>query len=85
MLALKRFSNIAYFPFAGEKTCPQSCSSATAVVLSPVYIAVIWQRVYISQYAQLRYIVCILVWCCSNSRKFILCRFELWSVSWFEG
>jgi hypothetical protein len=30
--------------------CPQSCSLAKAVVLSPVYTAVTWQWVYISQY-----------------------------------
>jgi hypothetical protein len=35
---------------AGETTCPQSCSLATGVVLSPVYTAVTWQQVYISQY-----------------------------------
>jgi hypothetical protein len=35
---------------AGEKTCPQSCCLATTVVLSPVYTAVTWQWVYISQY-----------------------------------
>jgi hypothetical protein len=35
---------------AAEETCPQSCSLVAAVVLSPVYIAVIWQRIYMSQY-----------------------------------
>jgi hypothetical protein len=34
---------------AGETTCPQSCSLATAVVLSPVYTAVTCQWVYTSQ------------------------------------
>jgi hypothetical protein len=33
---------------AGEMTCPQSCSLATAVLLSPVYTAVTCQWVYIS-------------------------------------
>jgi hypothetical protein len=31
-------------------TCPQSCYSATAVLLSPVYTAVIWQWIYMLQY-----------------------------------
>jgi hypothetical protein len=35
---------------AREIVCPQSCSLATAVVLSPVYVAVTWQRVCMSQY-----------------------------------
>jgi hypothetical protein len=35
---------------AGETTCPKSCSLATAVILSPVYTAVTWQWVYMSQY-----------------------------------
>jgi hypothetical protein len=30
--------------------CPQSCSLATAVVMSPVYTAVTWQWVHMSQY-----------------------------------
>jgi hypothetical protein len=34
----------------GESKCPQSCSLATAAVLSPVYTAVTWQCVYMSQY-----------------------------------
>jgi hypothetical protein len=42
-------SIIACFLVAGE-TCPQSCSLPMAVVLSPVYTAVTWQWVYISQY-----------------------------------
>jgi hypothetical protein len=33
------------------ETCPQSCSLATAVVLSPVYKAVTWRWVYMSQYS----------------------------------
>jgi hypothetical protein len=33
-----------------RETCPQSCSLATAVVLSPVYTAVTWQWVSMSQY-----------------------------------
>jgi hypothetical protein len=32
----------------GETTCAQSCSLATAVVVSPVYRAVAWQWVYMS-------------------------------------
>jgi hypothetical protein len=35
---------------AGETMCPPSCSLATAVVISPVYTAVTWQWVYMSQY-----------------------------------
>jgi hypothetical protein len=42
-------SVIASSPVAGE-TCPSSCSLAVAVVLSPVYTAVTWQWVYMSQY-----------------------------------
>jgi hypothetical protein len=34
----------------GETTCPQSCSLGTVVVLSPVYTAVTWQWVSMSQY-----------------------------------
>jgi hypothetical protein len=34
----------------GETTCSQSCSLATAVVLSPVYTTVTWHWVYIAQY-----------------------------------
>jgi hypothetical protein len=34
--------------FAGETTCPQICSLATAVVFSLVYTAVTWQWVYMS-------------------------------------
>jgi hypothetical protein len=41
---------IARSLISGERACPQSCSLATAVVLSPVYTAVTWQRVYMSQY-----------------------------------
>jgi hypothetical protein len=32
---------------------PRSCSLATAVILSPVYTAVAWQWVYMSQYSPL--------------------------------
>jgi hypothetical protein len=42
-------SIIACSLVAGETTCSQSCSLATAVVLSPVYTAVAWQSVYMSQ------------------------------------
>jgi hypothetical protein len=35
---------------AGVTTCPQNCSLSTAVVLPPVYTAVTWQWVYMSQY-----------------------------------
>jgi hypothetical protein len=34
---------------SGETTCPQSCSLATAVVLSPIYTAVTWQWVFMSE------------------------------------
>jgi hypothetical protein len=36
-------SIIAGSHIAGETTCPQSCSLATTVLLSPVYTAVTWQ------------------------------------------
>jgi uncharacterized membrane protein YphA (DoxX/SURF4 family) len=32
------------------ETCPKSCSLGTAVILSPVYVAVTWQWVYMSEY-----------------------------------
>jgi hypothetical protein len=32
---------------SGEQMCPQNCSLATAVVLSPIHTAVTWQWVYI--------------------------------------
>jgi hypothetical protein len=37
---------------AGETTYPQNCSLATAVVLSPVYTAVTWQWLCMSQYVR---------------------------------
>jgi hypothetical protein len=43
-------SIIACSLVAGETKCPQSCSLATASVLSPVYTVVAWQQVYVSQY-----------------------------------
>jgi hypothetical protein len=43
-------SIIACSLVAGETKYPQSCSLATAVVLSPVYTAGTWQWVYMSQY-----------------------------------
>jgi hypothetical protein len=43
-------SIIACSFFAGETTRPQSCSIATALVLSTVNTSVTWQRVYMSQY-----------------------------------
>jgi hypothetical protein len=48
------FSIIACSLVAGETICPQSCSLAEAVVLSPVYIACTWQRVYMSRYFDLK-------------------------------
>jgi hypothetical protein len=36
--------------FVAGETCPQNCSLATAVVLSPVYTAVTWQWVCMQQY-----------------------------------
>jgi hypothetical protein len=42
-------SIIACSLVVGETTCPQSCSLATAVVLSLVYTAVSWQWIYMSQ------------------------------------
>jgi hypothetical protein len=41
MDGIEIISIIAYCLAAGE-TCPQSCSLATAVLLSPVYTAVTW-------------------------------------------
>jgi hypothetical protein len=41
-------SIIACSLVAGETMCPESCSIATAVVLSPVYKAVTWQEVCMS-------------------------------------
>jgi hypothetical protein len=49
-------SIIACSLVAGATTCPQRCSLATAVVLSPVYIAVTWQWVYMSQYYTLQHV-----------------------------
>jgi hypothetical protein len=43
-------SIIACSLVAGEATCPQSCSLATAVILSSIYTAVTWQWVYMSLY-----------------------------------
>jgi hypothetical protein len=43
-------SSIACSVVAGKRTCPQSSSLAAAVLLSPVYMAVTWQWVYMSQY-----------------------------------
>jgi hypothetical protein len=43
-------SIIAYSLVAGETTCPQGFSVATAVVLSPVYTAANWQWLHMSQY-----------------------------------
>jgi hypothetical protein len=37
-----------------RETCPESCSLATAVVLSPVYTAVTWQWVYMSHCPRLK-------------------------------
>jgi hypothetical protein len=48
----KIFSIFVCLLVAGETKCPQSCSFATAVILSPVYIAVTWQWVYVSQHIQ---------------------------------
>jgi hypothetical protein len=47
-------SIIAYSLVAKETPYPQSCSLATAVVLSLVYAAVTWQRFYMSQYKHLQ-------------------------------
>jgi hypothetical protein len=50
MNMLGRTENVSSFIacslISGETTCPQSCSLATAIVLSSVYTAVIWQWVY---------------------------------------
>jgi hypothetical protein len=39
-------SSITAYSLVAWETCPQSCSLATAVLLSPVYTAVTWQWVY---------------------------------------
>jgi hypothetical protein len=41
-------SSIIACSLVDGETCPQSCSLATAVVLSPVYTAVTWQWVFMS-------------------------------------
>jgi hypothetical protein len=59
------------------KTCPHSCSLATAVVLSPVYTAVTWRWVYMSQYwftLGLKVNVCWDVNACSLVGKYQRCR-----------
>jgi hypothetical protein len=50
--AEKTSSIISCHLVAGE-TSPQSCFPATAVLLPPVYTAVTWQWVYMSQYREL--------------------------------
>jgi hypothetical protein len=45
-------SIIACSLIAWELTCPQSCSLAKAILLSPVYTAVGWQWVCMSQYSE---------------------------------
>jgi hypothetical protein len=45
-------SIIACSIVAGATTCLQSCSLATAVILSPVYTAVTWQWIYMPQYTK---------------------------------
>jgi hypothetical protein len=42
-----------------ETLCPKSCSLATSVVLSPVYTAVTWQWMYVSQYNG----IVVALWC----------------------
>jgi hypothetical protein len=49
-IAQKIFSSIACSLVGGEAACTQSCSLATAVVLSPVYTVFTWQRFYMPQY-----------------------------------
>jgi hypothetical protein len=51
-------SSIIAWSLVAWGTCPQSCSLAAAVVLSPVYIAVTSQRVYMSQYLKVVEIAC---------------------------
>jgi hypothetical protein len=48
-------SNIERTLVAKGKTCPQSCSLTTDILLSPVYTAVTWQCVYKSQFIKLRF------------------------------
>jgi hypothetical protein len=50
-------SIIACFLVAGKMVCLQSCSLATAVVLSPVYTAVTWPRLRMPQYDIPRYML----------------------------
>jgi hypothetical protein len=51
------FSIIARSLIAGETTCPQSSSLAMAVVLSPVYTAVTWQWICMSQYDVVQWLI----------------------------
>jgi hypothetical protein len=44
------YSIIACSLVAEETICPQICSLATALVMLPIYAAVTWQLVYMSQY-----------------------------------
>jgi hypothetical protein len=66
---------------AGETTYPQNCSLSTAVVLSPIYTAVTWQWVYMSQYLS-KILFSIIsfraAWCRSNALFLCLggARFE---------
>jgi hypothetical protein len=46
----ENISSIIMCSLVAEEMCPQSCSLAMVVVLSPVYTAVNWQWVCMSQY-----------------------------------
>jgi hypothetical protein len=58
----EKTSLVLFCALVGE-TCPQSCSLATAVVLFPVYTAVTWQWVYMSEHF-LRVPELVLAVCC---------------------
>jgi hypothetical protein len=65
-------SIIACSLISGE-TCPQTCSLATAVVLSPVYAAVTWRWVYMK--------VCELKYTVLGRRFTIICPCYSWKMA----
>jgi hypothetical protein len=67
-------SIIARSLVTGETTCPQSCSLASPVILSPVYAAVTWQWLYISHY--LRLPVLSELWCGAAEENHEMLRVE---------
>jgi hypothetical protein len=57
-MAPARISQKIYFPslrvisLSGKTTCPQNCTLAMTVLLSPVYTAVTWQWIYMLRYVE---------------------------------